>query len=90
MPRGAVHRHGAVLQQYATGKWLLELHDDDVYWYTADPGCPNGISSGMLAPWTNGATQLIYEGRFGARAWYQQLQNTRSTCGTPHPPPFAC
>ena len=62
-PKGAVHRHQAVIQQYATGKWALDLHEDDVYWCTADPGWVTGTSYGMLAPWTNGVTQLIYEGR---------------------------
>ena len=36
-PKGAVHRHQAVVQQYATGKWALDLHEDDIYWCTADP-----------------------------------------------------
>ena len=49
-PKGAVHRHQAVVQQYATGKWALDLHEDDVYWCTADPGWVTGTSYGMLAP----------------------------------------
>ncbi|MHC4464002.1 MAG: AMP-binding protein, partial [Planctomycetota bacterium] len=28
-PKGAAHCHFAVVQQYATGKWVLDLHDDD-------------------------------------------------------------
>jgi acetyl-CoA synthetase len=67
-PKGAVHRHQAVVQQYATGKWALDLHDNDIYWCTADPGSVTGTSYGMLAPWTNGITQVIYEGR-GTRDW---------------------
>jgi acetyl-CoA synthetase len=30
-PKGAVHRHLAVVQQYATGKWVLDFHDNDIY-----------------------------------------------------------
>ena len=26
-PKGAVHRHRAAIQQYATGKWVLDLHE---------------------------------------------------------------
>jgi acetyl-CoA synthetase len=33
----------------------------------------------MLAPWTNGVTQLIYEGGFRASAWYEQIQKHKVT-----------
>ena len=78
-PKGAVHRHQAVVQQYATGKWALDLHDDDIYWCTADPGWVTGTSYGMLAPWTNGVTQLIFEGGFRASWWYEQIQKHKVT-----------
>ncbi len=70
-PKGAVHRHNSVLQQYITGKWVLDLHPDDIYWCTADPGWVTGTSYGMIAPWTNGVTQVVYEGGFRARKWYE-------------------
>ncbi len=73
-PKGAVHAHLAALQHMATGRWALDLHDDDVYWCTADPGWVTGTSYGMSAPWTNGITQVIYEGGFRASAWYQVIQ----------------
>jgi acetyl-CoA synthetase len=78
-PKGAVHRHNSVIQQYATGKWALDLHPDDIYWCTADPGWVTGTSYGMIAPWTNGVTQIIYEGGFSARKWYQILQDYNVT-----------
>jgi acetyl-CoA synthetase len=76
-PKGAVHRHLAVVQQYATGKWVLDFHEDDIYWCTADPGWVTGTSYGMLAPWSNGITQLIYEGGFRASTWYELIQKYR-------------
>ena len=78
-PKGAVHRHQAVVQQKATGKWALDLQDDDIYWCTADPGWVTGTSYGMLAPWTTGITQLIYEGGFSASRWYEQIQKHNVT-----------
>jgi acetyl-CoA synthetase len=78
-PKGAVHCHQAVVQQYATGKWVLDFHDDDIYWCTADPGWVTGTSYGMLAPWSNGITQLIYEGGFRAGTWYELIQKYRVT-----------
>jgi acetyl-CoA synthetase len=74
-PKGAVHCHQAIVQQYATGKWVLDLHQDDTYWCTADPGWVTGVSYGILAPWSCGATQVIYEGGFRASAWYQVIEN---------------
>ena len=78
-PDGVVHRHQAVVQQYATGKWVLDLHEDDIYWCTADPGWAAGTFYGILAPWTNGVTQLIYEGGFEAAAWYEAIQRHKVT-----------
>lgn len=78
-PKGAVHVHNALIQQYATGKWALDLHEDDIYWCTADPGWVTGTSYGMFAPWTNGVTQLVYEGGFKAGAWYAMVQKYKIT-----------
>jgi acetyl-CoA synthetase len=78
-PKGAVHRHNAVIQHYLTGKWVLDLHPDDIYWCTADPGWVTGTSYGMFAPWTNGLTQVIYEGGFRAGKWYEIIQKYRVT-----------
>ncbi|MFQ5997258.1 MAG: acetate--CoA ligase [Dehalococcoidales bacterium] len=73
-PKGAVHVHYAAIQHYATGKWVLDFHEDDVYWCTADPGWVTGTSYGMSAPWTNGVSQVVYEGGFRASAWYSIIE----------------
>ena len=78
-PKGAVHRHNAAIQHYLTGKWVLDLHPDDIYWCTADPGWVTGTSYGMFAPWTNGVTQLIYEGGFNASKWYELIEKYKVT-----------
>ena len=78
-PKGAVHRHLAVAQQYITGKWVLDLHDEDIYWCTADPGWVTGTSYGMFAPWSNGVTQVIYEGGFSPSRWYELIQQYHVT-----------
>ncbi len=78
-PKGAVHAHQAVLGHYATGKYVLDLHDDDLYWCTADPGWVTGTSYGMFGPWTNGITQLIYEGGFSAKNWYSYIERNKVT-----------
>lgn len=37
-PKGAIHVHGAVAMHYITGLYALDLHPDDVFWCTAEPG----------------------------------------------------
>jgi len=73
-PKGAAHVHMAVLGHYATARYVLDLHDDDVYWCTADPGWVTGTSYGMFGPWSNGATSLVYEGGFAAGHWYRLIE----------------
>ncbi len=78
-PKGAVHAHEAVVGHYATGKYVLDLQEEDIYWCTADPGWVTGTSYGMFAPWSNGSTQAIYEGGFSARRWYQFIEKMKVT-----------
>ncbi len=78
-PKGAVHIHYAAVQHYATGKWVLDFHEDDVYWCTADPGWVTGTSYGMSAPWTNGVSQVVYEGGFRASTWYSIIEKYKVT-----------
>ena len=49
-PKGAVHVHGAVIMHYITGRLALDLHPDDIFWCTADPGWVTGTSYGIIAP----------------------------------------
>jgi acetyl-CoA synthetase len=78
-PKGVLHVHGAMVQQYISGKWVLDLQDDDIYWCTADPGWVTGTSYGIFAPWLNGATNLVRGGRFIADGWYNTLEKYHVT-----------
>jgi acetyl-CoA synthetase len=76
-PKAAVHVHGAVVAHYATGHFALDLHADDVYWCTADPGWVTGTSYGVISPLTHGLTLIVDEGEFDARRWYSTLAEQR-------------
>jgi acetyl-CoA synthetase len=78
-PKGAVHVHEAVVAHHATGKFALDLHPDDVFWCTADPGWVTGTSYGIIAPLTNGVTSIVDEAEFDAERWYRTLQNQKVT-----------
>jgi acetyl-CoA synthetase len=76
-PKGAVHVHGAVLAHMVTGRYALDLHDDDIFWCTADPGWITGTSYGILAPLCNGVTNVVVEAEFDAQTWYDVLERER-------------
>ena len=69
-PKGAVHVHAAVLAHHVTGTYALDLHPDDVFWCTADPGWVTGTSYGIIAPLSHGITSIVDEGDFDAARWY--------------------
>jgi len=73
-PKGAAHVHEAVVAHRATGKLVLDLHEDDVFWCTADPGWVTGTSYGIVAPLANGVTSIVDERDFDAQRWYRILE----------------
>ena len=78
-PKGAIHVHGAVAAHYATGLYALDLHPDDIYWCTADPGWVTGTSYGIIAPLVHGVTAIVDEEELDADRWYRILAEQRVT-----------
>jgi acetyl-CoA synthetase len=78
-PKAALHVHGAVVAHHITATLALDLHPDDVFWCTADPGWVTGTSYGIIGPLTNGVTSIVDEGEFDARRWYETLRDERVT-----------
>ena len=76
-PKGAIHVHDAVVTHHVTGLYALDLHDDDIFWCTADPGWVTGTSYGIIAPLTHGITNLVVEAEFDAATWYGILASER-------------
>jgi acetyl-CoA synthetase len=76
-PKGALHVHGAVLAHHITGQLALDLHRDDIFWCTADPGWVTGTSYGIVSPLTNAVTSIIDEADFDAERWYSLLSSER-------------
>ena len=78
-PKGVKHVHYSIISQYLTTRWVLDLHDDDIYWCTADPGWVTGTSYGIIGPWSLGVTQCILDTGFSAQAWYAFIEKYRVT-----------
>jgi acetyl-CoA synthetase len=76
-PKGAVHVHAAVVAHHVTGRYALDLHDEDIFWCTADPGWVTGTSYGIIAPLTSGVTSIVVESEFDPQTWYSVLERER-------------
>ncbi|CAG4889079.1 acetate--CoA ligase [Paraburkholderia gardini] len=62
-PKGVVHTTGGYLTYAAlTHQYVLDYHDGDVYWCTADVGWVTGHSYIVYGPLANGATTVMFEG----------------------------
>ena len=62
-PKGVLHTTaGYLLSAHLTTRDVFDLHDDDVYWCTADVGWVTGHTYLVYGPLSNGATVVMYEG----------------------------
>jgi acetyl-CoA synthetase len=62
-PKGVVHTTGGyLLHTTLTHKHIFNIHEDDVYWCTADIGWVTGHSYIVYGPLANGATSVMFEG----------------------------
>ena len=53
---------GYTVQAYWTGKWVFDIHLNDIFWSMADVGWISGHTYTVYSPLLNGATTLIFEG----------------------------
>jgi acetyl-CoA synthetase len=63
VPKGTLHTCGGyTVQAYWTGKWIFDLHQEDILWCTSDPGWITGHTYTIYSPLLNGVTTLMFEG----------------------------
>ncbi|MBS0519219.1 MAG: acetate--CoA ligase [Proteobacteria bacterium] len=78
-PKGAIHVHEAVVAHAVTARYALDLHDEDIFWCTADPGWVTGMSYGVIGPLVCGVTSIIDEMEFDADRWYSIIERQKVT-----------
>jgi acetyl-CoA synthetase len=62
-PKGVLHTTGGYLLYAAiTTRYTFDLHDDDIYWCTADVGWITGHSYLLYGPLANAVTTVFFEG----------------------------
>jgi len=74
-PKGVVHAHKDIVQMHLSTNWVLDVHDEDIYWCTADLGWVTGVVYGVVGPWSNGVTQVGLGGRFDPERWFKTIQD---------------
>jgi len=63
VPKGCTHTCGGyTVQAYWTGKWIFDMHENDILWCTSDVGWITGHTYTVYSPLLNGITTLIFEG----------------------------
>jgi len=62
-PKGVLHTTGGYnLYTHITTKYVFDIHEDDIFWCTADPGWITGHSYMVYGPLSVGVTSVIAEG----------------------------
>ncbi len=62
-PKGAVHTTGGYMVYVSyTHEIVFDLHENDIFWCTADIGWVTGHSYVVYGPLANGATTVMFEG----------------------------
>jgi acetyl-CoA synthetase len=62
-PKGVMHTTAGYLLHTALSlKWIFDIHDNDIWWCTADIGWVTGHSYIVYGPLANGFTEVMFEG----------------------------
>ncbi len=62
-PKGVVHSQaGYLLHSMLSHKYVFDLHENDIYWCSADVGWVTGHSYVVYGPLANGGTTVMFEG----------------------------
>ena len=72
--KGVAHRHISAAGLHITGRWVLDLHPDDVFWPAPVPANPSCDLMGLLPPWLSGVVSLVVEEQPEADDCYAAIQ----------------
>ncbi len=82
-PKGIVHTTGGYLTGVsATHRLIFDIHDDDVFWCSADIGWVTGHSYIVYGPLANHTTGIMYEGAPDwpdKDRWWRMIEDYRVT-----------
>ena len=86
-PKMALHTHASYpIGHQVTGKYWLDLREDDMHWNVSDTGWAKAAWSSYFGPWNMGAAQFIHHtDRFDPKKTLELLSRYPVTtmCGAP-------
>jgi len=85
-PKMAIHTHGYAQGHVTTGKYWLDLTEDDLHWNISDTGWAKAAWSSYFAPWIQGAALFTHHtAGFSAPACLEMFAKYPITtmCGAP-------
>jgi acetyl-CoA synthetase len=72
-PKGIVQSLNTSSLFYISGLYHFDLHEEDVFWPTGDPGWVAGFAAVWTA-WIRGVTLLALDSRFSADTWLSLIE----------------
>ncbi len=78
-PKGILLAGRTMIGHLVTAKYVLDLHPEDKYWNSGDPGWVTGMVYNFFAPLLLGVTVHIYEGAFHPLAWIDFMRKNGIT-----------
>ena len=74
-PKGILLANRAMIGHMVTAKYVLDLHPEDLYWNTGDPGWVTGMVYNFFAPLLLGVTVHLFEGPFQPLGWINFMRD---------------
>jgi len=62
LPKMVPRNHGYALAHALTGRYWMDLKDNDIHWTLSDTGWAKAAWGMLYGPWQMGATQVLYDG----------------------------
>lgn len=74
-PKGILLAQRSMIGHLVTAKYVLDLHPDERFWNTGDPGWVTGMVYNFFAPLLLGIAAHIYEGPFQPLGWIKFISS---------------
>ena len=86
LPKMTIHRHDYGIAHQVTGKYWLNLNENDLHWNISDTGWAKAAWSSYYGPWNCGSTLFVHHSNgFSAEDTLSIIENYPITtmCGAP-------
>lgn len=78
-PKGILLAQRAMIGHLVTARYVLDLHPEDHYWNSGDPGWVTGMVYNFFAPLLIGVAAHIFEGSFHPLRWVEFMEKMNIT-----------